>query len=125
MINIKNQKEKGLSIILALLVLSSVLAIALGASSIVISEIKFNRITGDSVPAFFAADSGIEKVLTLRDNPQIFSDCVSEASSCVLDNGAEFWVEVTPAGGSCSADNFCIKSTGIFNNTKRAIEINY
>lgn len=110
---------KGVSAILALLVLSAVLAIALSVSSIMVSQLKFGRTAGHSVPAFFAADAGIEKVLTKRNSP-------SAIPETTLSNGAKFWVEVTAGGtGSCSATKYCIKSTGEFMETRRAVEVNY
>lgn len=121
-----NVNEKGISIILALLVLSAVLAIAFSVSSILLSELRFGRTVGHSVPAFFAADAGIEKILTLRNTPEDFTECISEAATCLLSNGAAFWVEVTAGGvDGCSADTYCIKSTGEFQDTRRAIEITY
>ena len=67
----KNEKLKkiflgqkgGTSIYIALLVLSAILIIVLGISSLVISEIKMSSQLGYSVPALYAADAGVEKCL--------------------------------------------------------------
>lgn len=119
--------DSGVSVVLALFVLSAVLAIALSLSNILLSELRLGRSVGNSVPAFFAADSGIEKILTVRDDPITFSECTDPppAVTCELSSGARFWVEVTPAGSDCTADNYCIKSIGEFRDTRRAIEVNY
>jgi len=118
MIDSFNKTEKGIAIILALFVLSIVLTIAISVSTILVSELQLGRTAGHSVPAFFAADSGIEKVLTNRNSP-------ASIPETLLGNGAKFSVVVTPAGPGCTADNYCIKSVGVFQGTRRAIEITY
>ncbi len=116
---------------LAILILSAVLAIALGVSTILIKELQFARTSNFHVRAFFAADSGVEKILTLRDDPTSFTTCTTSASVCLLSNGAEYWAIVTasgaqkPDGSTCSASNFCIESIGRYRGTRRAIEVNY
>ncbi|MFY9457703.1 MAG: hypothetical protein WAP23_02115 [Candidatus Spechtbacterales bacterium] len=127
----RKEREKGVAITLSILILSAVLAIALGVSTILFREIKFARASNFYVRAFFAADSGIEKILTLRDNPASFIGCTSSTSACVLPNGAEYWVIATaggsikPDGSTCSASNFCVESIGRYGGTRRAIEVNY
>ena len=110
--------ESGVAVTLSILILSAMLAIALGSSAIILREIRFARESNFYVRAFFAADSGIEKVLTNRDNP-------SSIANTQLENGAVFRVTVVPAGPGCSAVNFCIESIGEYQGTKRAIEVNY
>lgn len=123
--------ETGVAVILSVLILSAVLVIALGVSTIFIRELQFARTSNFYVRAFFAADSGIEKILTLRDNPASFTTCTTSTSPCVLPNGAEYWVIVTaagalkPDGSTCSASSFCIESVGRYMGTRRAIEVNY
>ena len=46
------------------MILSSILAIALGGSALILREVKFERTRALYVRAFFAAESGIEKILT-------------------------------------------------------------
>jgi len=55
--------EKGVSILLTSLIMSVVLAIGLGLSVILIQQTKMMAGIGYSVISFFAAESGIEKVL--------------------------------------------------------------
>lgn len=59
---IKNS-EKGVSLIITFFILVIVLAVVLSISIILYSEIKIIRNIGDSVVAFYAADSGVEKTL--------------------------------------------------------------
>jgi len=59
---IKNS-EKGVSLIITFFILVIVLAVVLSISVILYSEIRIIRNIGDSVVAFYAADSGVEKTL--------------------------------------------------------------
>lgn len=106
----------------AIFILTFSLGIALGTATILVRQIKIMREIGYSVIAFYAADSGIEDVLMNRESPS--SSC-TEATPCPLDNGADYYIEITSAGGDCPADNYCITSIGSYKNTSRAIEISY
>jgi len=115
-------KESGISLLLAILILSLILAVALGLNTILLRQIRMAREIGNSVTAFYAADSGIEEVLMVRDNPS--SSC-TQGSPCQLGNGAKYYLSIVPAGGSCLSQNYCVKSIGIFKETRRGIEIDY
>ena len=135
--------QQGIAIILSMFILSAILAIAMGISTLLLREVQFAKTAGFSIPAFFAADTGIEKILLLRNTPKSFSECTSSASPCVLSNGARFWVVVTcgetnpsvdcaapgseikPNGSTCVSPSYCVESTGEFRGTRRAIEVNY
>ena len=58
-----NNAERGVSLIITFFVLVIVLAVVLSISVILYSELKIIRNIGDSVVAFYAADSGVEKTL--------------------------------------------------------------
>ena len=110
--------QRGVSILFALLILTVVLAVALGTSTIVIRQLKTMRVVGQSVVAFYAADHGIEEVL-LMDVPYSISETE-------LANEATYEVTVNAStSSSCDADNYCIKSVGGYKDKKRAIEITY
>ena len=105
--------ERGVSLYLALLIMTILLSIGLGISAILFSQIKIISGIGDSVVAFYAADTGIEEVLYRGTD-------VSGA----LENGANYSAQVLLAGSDdCTADNYCIKSVGIFKGIRRAVEI--
>jgi len=97
--------QRGISLYLAIIVLAIVLAAALGLAAILVGQIKIIRGMGNSVVAFYAADTGIEQVL------KEVIDCIKEledtGSWCSglksrypdekeekLDNGASYWVKV-------------------------------
>jgi len=114
--------KKGVSLLYAIFVVSILLAISFGISGILISQIKMLSEIGYSVVAFYAADSGVEKVLIDRQDPDLTPGYYDDSL-----NGATYEVFVTEGGTSeCSANfYYCIKSIGTYENTKRAIEINY
>ena len=109
--------QKGISLMFAIFILTFTLGIALGTATILVRQIKIMREIGYSTIAFFAADSGIEKVL--------YEDRVSPVAdgyntTVTFDNGAEYTVNVTKSGGDTT-----ITSKGTYKSTKRAIEIQY
>jgi hypothetical protein len=113
------KKNKGMSLVLVMLITTIVLGIALGISSILFTQIRILREIGYSVVAFYAADTGIERIL-LSSPPENISETV-------LGNGATFTVEVTAGGaGNCDVSySYCIKSVGEYQSVKRAIQIVY
>lgn len=112
--------QRGSSLYLALMVMTILLDMALGLSSIFIGQTKTIKQIGNSVIALCAADTGIEVALLNRNNP-------INISETTLSNGATYRVTVTASGtGNCPAGNyFCIKSIGSYLGVKRAIEITY
>ncbi len=125
-IKLKNQnlnlnKEKGIAILLAVLILSFVLTIALGTSIILIRQVKTIREIGSSVVAFYAADSGIEEFLLIND-PQNPPAGVLDGAGEV---GYEVFVHASTTPSCVGALNYCIRSVGTYKNTTRAIEIQY
>ncbi len=58
-----NNSQKGVSLIITFFIMTIVLAVVLSISTILYSELRIIRNMGNSVVAFFAADSGAEKVL--------------------------------------------------------------
>jgi Tfp pilus assembly protein PilX len=105
-------RQKGVSLYLALLIMAVILSIGLGVSAILLGQIKVIRGMGDSVVAFYAADTGIERAL--REGRGV---------SGVLENGARYEVRFLSPGPDCPALYYCLKSVGIFRETRRAIEI--
>ncbi len=119
---IKIKNSKGISLVLVILLMSIILAIGLGLSSIFLQEIKMTEEIGNSVVAFYGADTGIEEVLMnwrgggLKDYIDRYLPPLS----------VHCRVDTYKSGiGGCTADNFCIKSVGDYQKIKRAIEITY
>lgn len=122
------EKEKGLSLYLALVVMSILLAIILGMSAILVSQLKVIRKIESSVIAFYAAETGIERVLTYRaGDPAVdFTECSDEDNACSVGE-AEYYVQILRGNeGDCPIiKSYCIQSVGSYSNVKRAIQVSY
>jgi hypothetical protein len=125
--------------------MSILLAMALGLSTILVSQIKMIRGMEKSVIAFYAADTGIEKALTERaasptpypNAPYVGAlnldgDAIEGLSgnNCPDDlkdpDDVCYYVEVLDSSNpDCNALNYCLKSKGVYKDTQRAIEVNY
>ncbi|MFC1630113.1 pilus assembly PilX N-terminal domain-containing protein [Patescibacteria group bacterium] len=145
-------KQKGVSVYLALIIMSIMLAIGLALSTMFIVQLKLISSIGDSVVALYAADSGIEYELyqsrkTLRDVGGIFppfpvnekcldisldGNCDISAPGCLEEDGgpldpndACYRVEVVryPGQPPDPAANYTVRSVGVYKGTRRAIEI--
>lgn len=110
--NFSFQKNNGFSLLLAVLMMALFLAIALGISTIFISQTQMLKGMGYSIVAFYAADTGIERALYEE-----------QAVSGVLANGAAYNVQYFTPGPACPGQSYCLKSVGIYKQTRRAIEI--
>ena len=112
--------QKGVSLYLSLLILGILLAIVLTLSAILLGQIRMIKGIGDSVIAFYAADTGIEKVLVYRANPLLLPE-----PSGTLENNSSYTITVILPGPNCTASNYCIRSVGDYKETRRAIEVEY
>ena len=111
------KSKKGISILLAILILSFVLTAALGTSVVLVRQLKTLREVGYSVAALYAADTGIEEFLKTRDPGGIPETPL---------NGAKYQVFVNASSSDdCNAQNYCVKSIGTYKDTRRAIEVKY
>ncbi len=105
--------ERGIALLLTVIILSIVTLIAVLIADIVIVQLKLAKDIGDSQAAIYAADSGIEwQLYKIRKGVS--------AASPVMSNGAT--VETTVTG---TAPNFTIKSLGSYGTVKRQFEINF
>jgi hypothetical protein len=125
-----NKYQKGISLYLAISVMTILLAMVLGISAILARQFKIIAGMEDSVVALYAADTGIERALIDiidRVDPQPAS------YSAILTNQASYQTNVVccgagadcvyiaggcPAGLStdinCQAVYYCVKSRGYF-----------
>lgn len=121
--------NRGVSLYLTIIIMSILLAIVLGLSAILVGQMKMLKGMENSVVAFYAADTGIEWILTYRADPinNPPPNTCTKSNPCQLDNEAKYYVEAEAGGsGDCDALKlFCIKSVGTYQKTKRAIEISY
>ena len=114
--------SRGVSLYLAIVIMSVILALALAISSISLSQIKMARNMGQSVIAFYAAETGVERTLfeiSYNDAVQIGSHFGE-----TLGNGSSYSADILgpgQPGSNCTALNYCLKSVGVFNQSRRAI----
>jgi len=134
----KTNKEKGVSIFLAVVIMSIILSIVLGLTVILVGQIKAMKDIESSVVAFYGADTGIEQMLDERD---IVGN--ADGSESILpvfmdiDIGKQVKYEVwrvTPGlpgyeewcpipGPMDPSYSHCIKSVGTYQGTRRAIVV--
>lgn len=96
--------DRGVSLYLAIVMMSVILSLGLGISAISLGQTKVLKEMGDSVISFYAAESGVERALF---------EGVSSSGS--LGNGSSYVVD--------AADPNLIKSVGSYKNSRRAIQI--
>lgn len=110
-----NQKyEQGISLFFTLIIMSVLLSISLGINVIFLGQVQVLKYVGNSVIAFYAADTGIERAL--REGGSV---------SDTLSNGATYnAVKIDKTDPKCFfAVDYCIQSVGVYKETRRAIQI--
>lgn len=122
-----NNSEKGLALYLTFIVLVVVLASVLGVAAIFLRQMAMIERLEDSVIAFLAADTGIERELDLGTTPPASDyEYLDLNKNGVFGDGADSRYDVkviAPGVDGCAADNFCIRSIGTFKKVRRAIEV--
>ncbi len=118
--------KKGVTIYFSIVVMFMMLAIAMGLSSVIFYQIKMTKDASDSVIAFQAADTGVERGLY---------DCYKEGSGCQPTNkpGVRS-ADITLANGAVIYYNLYwddvektknIFSVGRFGKIKRALWVTW
>jgi len=112
-------KQQGaISIFLAVLLLSELLTIGLGISFLAISQLKMSQQTGNSVVAYYAAESGAERCLyeARKGTGQCpFSDIPLDISSeCTYTTDY-----------ATTTDTAIVTSIGQFKETSRKLELTW
>jgi len=147
----KIQNSRGVSLYLAILIMVVFLALALGISAILFGQIKVMTGMGDSVMAFYAADTGIEKTI-FYDNKVIptegtrglcymFSSCTDcnwtcngcgqsgtgcdniNCTDCTLIYESSLDGKTYRVDATVSGEVTTIKSVGNYMETRRAIKV--
>ncbi len=144
---LKNNDD-GTILIMTMIILTSILVIVLTASEIVRTGLIINRIQFNSTKAYFAAESGIERVLekawkedneptSCVSNTNISfddeGDCGADPVCCVADkvftlptNNAGYRILFNKADcGNGSGYNYTFTSTGSYSGVHRVVEASY
>lgn len=106
--------NRGVSLLLTLLIMAAILVIAFGVSRLSIGEIKLSRDISRSIIAYYAADAGIERAVyeeRIEGGASDIPDCSIE-----LGNGSSYGIQV---------QGNIIKSIGCYKDISRAIEISF
>lgn len=126
-----NKNSKGVSVFLAIMILSILLAIALGLNTILVSQIRMLKEMGDSVMAFCAADTGVERIL-YEDKMCRLPGCGNLAWSCLdivnCDDGRAGGTVSDTLGNASYQVNTndsatIVSSQGIYIGTRRAVRV--
>jgi len=107
------EKQKGIAIYLAAVILSIVMTVALGGSLITFNQLKNINEASKSVIAFAAAESGIEWALTYVDSGNYDTKCPRSVN---LDNGASYALTCELCG--TGSEYLCIRSEGNYKGTQ-------
>jgi len=121
------------------LLLSLLLTMVLGLSTLISAQFEVMKGTGNSVVAFYAADAGMERAInymkTRADGTLSLINGDTGDIGSDLNNGATYKISIrckrgedpvtcgAPVDDNCLADNFCIKSVGTYKGVKRALMV--
>lgn len=114
-------ENRGVSLLLTLLIMAALLAIAFGISRLSLGEIKITRDVPKSLVAYYAAEAGVEQVLynDRTSSPPLPSGSNSE---CLDPPTNEICYVVEFSGDS---PNRTIRSNGSYKEVRRTIEVTY
>ena len=111
-------KQKGVSLYLAIVIMSILSAVALGLITLSISRIKMVSGLENSVMSFYAANTGIEHSLyNIRKE-----DGTGEVSDILGETSYNVSVDVN---GTTTVKSIGTYREGTYRETKRVIEVNY
>jgi hypothetical protein len=125
-LNMGNSGKKGVSAIFAIMVLAIVLAIVLGLSAIIATQMKTVKSIGDSTISFYAADAGAEYMLKViisgASPPNIWTQTMPDIGAkyditvvcCNPANSNCSCPTALPSGPNCNAPRYCIQSVGTY-----------
>jgi Tfp pilus assembly protein PilX len=120
---IKN--NRGVILLMTLLILSSILVVTLGAADLVLAGVKMNRQTGYSSVAFFSSEAGLERALwEARKNNYVLPNNNVNPPSSVFSGGLAIG-SLYSVSYSTSTPNVTFKSIGSLSGVKRSTEGTY
>lgn len=125
---LKLNNQEGIALLLTMLILAGILAITIGIANLMITEIRLSSLTGQSVTAYYAAESGIEKAL-YEDRKGSYDPPAPPSGPTTLYTSTDpaYNVSVTTEEDSETPGNMIVtyKSIGSYKKTNRSIEVDY
>jgi len=112
-----NSTQGGVTLVLALIILSNILMIALAVGIFSLNQLKITISAKESTYAIFAATSGLERAFY---EIRINNDC-SNLFTETLSNNASYSVSASP----CDQLSSTITSTGTYRQTSRKVEASW
>lgn len=112
--------EKGATLLFAILILASVFLISLAVGTSLLTQRRLSSAIGNSLTAFYAADSGIEnRLFATKSGTPTTGNCAD--FGLPFGNGATCTIsEVKQEAGVTT-----IRSIGSFRDVKRGMEVSY
>lgn len=131
------KKEKGVALVLTVLISGIFLGIALGVAHLITQQLVFLREAGFAQKAFYIADTGIEETMLNFQVPlgsvpfeggeyRIICECCDKDLSPNCPNSAPLCPSNCPPASpssNCQASNFCLKSIGEYRSFRQAIQL--
>ena len=115
-----DNSQKGVTLYFTLIIMAILLAAVFSINTLIISQLKNIKEMGDSVIAFYAADSGAEYAL----NQGKTGIPPASPYTATLSNGASYTAQaIATTSPSCNGQWYCIESVGTFRNTQRRVKI--
>lgn len=117
--------QRGIAIIIVIVILGAIVAIGLGISTIVVRELRISSLLDDSAAAIMAADAGMERALwevrVNRANP------ATQYPPVELSNGATYVIcpEIGGQDGCRNNNPTRIISEGTFGDTTRSLKVEF
>ncbi|MDP2735385.1 MAG: hypothetical protein Q8P12_04205 [bacterium] len=138
--NAPQEQERGVSMYIAFMIMTTLLGIALGVSALLFAQLGILRGMGHSVFAFYATEAGVERALYIDNTfcleEEEHAPCLagefdaigaSPPGSVSLSNGASYQLVAEDAGeGGCPnllGYNYCVKVTGSYQEARRAVRV--
>ena len=117
--------QGGVSLFLTIIIMTILLSVGLGITTILLGQLRMIGGIGDSVIAFYAADTGVEHIL--YENKSIDPPGPSQVSGTInLETGAVATYtaqKILSGAPGCPVQYYCVRSAGLFRETRRAIEV--
>ncbi len=126
---INKKNKRGSALLLSLLLITSIIVIAMGGSSLALSGIRMAGVQSQSVKAYFAAEAGAEELLyKVRKSQEI--DLSGETGTKVfenseLDSGSSFFIIFHEKSLDPKSDENVFISIGTFLNTRRSVDLRF
>lgn len=123
--NIKNS-ESGISMYMTIVMMAVLFTMVLGVTVIIIRGSDILKGASDSIKAFHAADTGIERALyNIRVDGTCTPQCVAGNPCFVLGAGGDANWSYFLEYSACSPSSININAKGTFYESQRKIEVSY